>query len=119
MPPSVRKAGSWRETRGKQLEDPLRPLQVLEPVLTQVAETHAIREHLPHQFRRRRREHHLPAVAGARQPRASVERRSEVMVALEFDLACVQAHAHLELAELAPRFPVKVALGAQRGRDGV
>jgi len=41
------------------------------------------------------------------------------MVALEFDLACVQAHAHLELAELAPRFPVKVALGAQRGRDGV
>ena len=51
--------------------------------------------------RRLLREDDLPAVGGRHQPRATVERRPEVVRAAPLDRTGVQAHPHLELAERA------------------
>ena len=72
---SVRRGGkSAGQVRVQQLEDALRPLQVLQPVRAQVAQAGPAGQGVPHQRRRGLGEHHLPPVGRGHQPGAAVER---------------------------------------------
>src|SRR5262249_47337777 len=95
------KRGELRdETRGHELEDTLRPLQILEPVLAEVLQVSGRRQALPRELGGARPEQDLSSVGGVGEPRAAVERGAEVVIALTLDLTRVQAHAHSERADL-------------------
>ena len=69
---SVRSAGnSFAQPVDHELREPLRPRQVLEPVLAEVAQLDAVGQLGLDQLAGRLREQHLPAVAGGADPRGA------------------------------------------------
>ncbi len=72
-----------RQPLDHELREPLRPGQVLEPVLTEVAQRDPVRQLVLDQLARRLRDHHLPAVTGRADPRGA--RHVEADVARQSD----------------------------------
>jgi hypothetical protein len=88
-------------------------------MVAEVAEVRRGRQRLPHQLGRGRREEHLSTVGGIREPRATIEGRAKIVVALSLDRPGVQSHSHAERADIAPGRPIEIILGPKRRRDGV
>lgn len=88
------------QVRRDDLVDVLGVCQVLEAVLAEVAQAHAIGEPVAQQLLRGERDEDLAAVADGLQARAAVERRAEVVAVALFGGAGVQAHAHGERREV-------------------
>ena len=96
-----------------QLVELLRPREVLEPVLAQVAQPDAVVE----QRARRLGEQHLPAVAGSHHPRGLVDVEPDVAPVDEPRLARVEADPHPDLVSPGQACSGERALGL-RGRRG-
>ena len=96
------------------LEDLLRPVQVPEPVTTEVNEIDERRECLAYEVGSRLRAQHLPGVRDAHQPRGSVERWAEVVTVALFRLAGVHPNPDRERTRLAPLLTFDRALRLDR-----
>ena len=82
----VRKLG---ESPFPNLEDPLQPVETLQPVLTQIDQNP-----ITHQTRCRRRHQHLPAMASVHHPRRQVQGRTEVITIPRLGLTGMDPHPH-------------------------
>jgi hypothetical protein len=70
-----------RQSLDRQLEDPLVPGEVLQPVLAQVPESHLIRKRCSNELGRGGRDQHLAPVAGRRDHGGPVDVEPDVVVA--------------------------------------
>ena len=88
--------------RKNELEDPLRFLQVLQPVRAQIPQGRAVLERRPRAARGRLREEDLAAMPGGQQSRHTVQGRAEVILAPLLRRAGVQGHPHPQRSRLIP-----------------
>ena len=82
------------ETLDIELEQPLRPLHVLEPVLTDFVEAHAVQTEVLDDPGRRIGHQRLAAVRDRADPRGPVDAHSDVALVVEKRLRSVKAHAN-------------------------
>ena len=108
-----------REALDHELREALRPLDVLQTSLAEVADRNPRRELVLDELARRRREQHLPAVARGPDARGLVDAHADVALLTHSGLAGVQAHAHLDLYAFGPSVRMEVALRRHCGPDRV
>ena len=103
-----------------ELEEALRPTEVLQAMLAQVDQVGA-RRAAPRVLARSGRlgQEDLAAVPGGHDPGRPVDRRPEVVVATMLGLAGVHPHPHPQRTGLAPRLRGHAELGGQGGRRRV
>ena len=94
-----------------ELVDPLGSAEILEPVLAEIAELGGVDER-----RRHRRDEHLPAVTGRRDPCGAVDVGADITLLRQQRRAGVEAHPHGQL-ELLLRL-ARCVERAGRGREG-
>ncbi len=99
-----------------QLKDPL-VLHVLEVLLPEVDDRHALRQVVPEQRARRLREQDLAAVARRADARRANDVEAEVALVADGRLAGVQAHAHPHLGPLRPGVRAESPLSRNRAGD--
>ena len=92
---------------------------VLQLLLAEVADRHALGEIAADERARRLREQHLPAVARRADPRRADDVHADVALVADRRLAGVQAHPHLDLGAARPLVRRERALAGDRGRDRV
>ena len=100
-----------------ELPEALRMLEVLEPVLAEVAQLDAVGEGVLHQRAGRVRQQHLPAVRDARDAAGPVDVEADIGLRRQAGLAGVQADADPHLGVLGPRLRRQRTLGVDRRRD--
>jgi hypothetical protein len=83
----------------RQLEDVLRPDQVLQAALPQVAQAHSLGEVVAHQLLGGAGEQHLPPMGGGSQPGAAIECGTVVIVLSPLGLTGVQGDPHPQRRE--------------------
>jgi hypothetical protein len=106
-----------RQVRVRDLEDALRPAQVLESMLTQVAQRDAARQPATDERGGRVRQQDLAAVTGRHDPRRPVDGGPEVVATARLGLARVDPDADPDRARLRPLRREEPALGGGRGAD--
>ena len=117
VPPSERNGGNsaWQALR-LQLEDLLRPAQVLQPVHTKIPQRRARRQPVAHQRSRRLRHQHLPPVADRRDPGGPVHLQPHQPSSRLLRLAAMHTHPHPDLLPARPRLRFKCVLHLQHRR---
>ena len=83
-----------RQAGGDDLEDMLRPGQVLESMLPEIEQARTIRHGFANEGRRRIGEQDLAAMADTPEPSAAIDRRAVVVAIPELGLAGVEADPH-------------------------
>ena len=96
----------------------LRAREVLEPILAELAQAHAIGQRGLRQHPRGGRDQHLAAMAGAGDARHAMHVDADVGLAAERSLAAVDAHPDADRDAAVPRLGRQAALGGDRGRHG-
>ena len=99
-----------------QLKDPL-VLHVLQVLLPEVDDRHALRQVVPEQRARRLREQDLAAVARRADARRADDVEAEVALVADGRLAGVQAHPHPHLGPLRPGVRTESPLSRNRAGD--
>src|SRR6266545_4938918 len=93
-----RRSFQWPETLleagGEELVDPLGLVQVLQPVLTEVAQRDVGQWIIPEQFAGRLRDEHLSAPTGRADPGGSVHAEADVALLADSRLAGMDAHTY-------------------------
>ena len=95
-----------------ELREPLRPGQILEPVLAEISHRDALGQLVLHELARRLREQHLPAVAGRADSSGARHVEADVAGRGQSGVAGVDADPHAELR------PGEVALQPRRRPHG-
>ena len=96
---------------GVHLPDPLRPINILQPVHAEIAQRHTSRQVVLHQHARRVRKQHLAAVSDRTHPRRPMHREADVALACGGRLAGVDPDPYPNL------HPVRPGLGGERPLD--
>ena len=105
------------------LEDVLGPCEVAQAVLAEVLQRDAGGQCVLEELRGGLRDEDLTAVGAGHEPRGAVHRWPVVVAVAQLGLAGVQAHAHAQLAEVAPLGSVELQFArrarhrARRGRS--
>ena len=118
-PPAERNGGkSDPERRDDDLVQAFRLVEILQPVLPEVAQRDAGIERRANELGRRLRQDDLLPVRGGHQAGAAVESRAEVVRSPPLDLAGVEPHSDADLAQRAPVLGGERKLGRASGLDG-
>ena len=107
-----------RQPRMGKLEEALRPPEVLQSMLPEVAQRGAVREPALDEAGGRLGQQDLAAVTGRHDPRRPVHRGPEEVPAARLDLAGVDPHPHPDRAPVRPRLREQPVLSGDRGRHG-
>ena len=107
-----------RQPRMGKLEEPLRPPEVLQSMLPEVAKRRAFREPALDVLGGRLGQQDLAAVTGRHDPRRPVHRGPKEVPAARLDLAGVDPHPHPYRAPVRPRLREQPVLSGDRGRHG-
>ena len=102
-----------------ELEDALGMLQVLEPMLAQVAQGDACGKLAAHQLLGRERDQRLPAMRDGAQPGTAVDGGAVVVALAQVGLAGVQRHAHAQRRGCRPGLGMQRLLEGGSGGDGI
>ena len=103
----------------RQLEDRLRFGDVLQAVLPHRTKTRTGREVVSDRIGPFAGEQKLAAVSGGHDPRAEVERGSEVVRAAKLNIAAMHGHPHADLSERTPVLLAQRDLRPQRGANAL
>src|SRR5262249_31402231 len=118
-----RRGAGRRELVAKSLDDELvaalRVVDVLQPLLAEVAEADAGRQLVAHQGGGGGREEHLAAVCGMGDPRALVQAQAVIALVADLGLTGVETHPHAALGALRPVVLRQRALCLDCRGDGV
>src|SRR5262245_50060065 len=121
--PSHPRCLEWRKITRQaldlELEDPLRPIDVLEPKLAQIAQADVRREVVLDKLAGRVREQHLSAMPGPADAGRTVDAETDVTALGGDGLARVDSHSHTELHSLGPPVPGERALRCDRRGDRI
>ena len=104
---------------GEELEDPLRPEEVLQVPLTEVHQARAQRKLIAHQLLGRQREQRLAPVTSRQEPSYPVHGGAEVVSLALLRSAGVQCHPHPQGACLLPLLVKERSLNLKSGVEGV
>jgi hypothetical protein len=102
-----------------ELKDAFGVSQILETMLTQVAQGRPLRQLVDDKSRRGRRQQHLAAVPGRHDPRGPVEGGTVVVPIAPGSLSYVQRHTDTKRSGLTPRCGREVVLSLQASADTV
>ncbi len=98
-----------------ELEQPLRRVEVLQVVVAQVAQLHAVGQLVSHHLANGVGEQHLAAVGGGGDPGRLVDVEGDVPCSGRVGLAGVGAHAHPDLDAVGPLVGDQGPLGVEAG----
>ena len=107
-----------RQPRKGKLEETLRPPEVLQSMLPEVAQRRAGREPALDEAGGRLGQQDLAAVTGRHDPRRPVHRGPKEVPAARLHLAGVDPHPHPDRAPVRPRLREQPVLSGGRGRHG-
>ena len=110
---SVRRRELLWKSRDDELEQSLRPEDVLERVLAEVEQLDSVELEVLHDSRRCVREEDLTAMPGGADPRGAVDADADVALLVHEGLGRVDAHTHADLVGAVLQCPLRV----DRGRD--
>jgi hypothetical protein len=120
---SGRERGQRGEVGGQiaedDLEEVLGAIEVLEPVLAEIAQRDVGGQLVGDQLARGAGDEHLRTMAGRADPRRAVHVQADVIVVADLGLAGVDPHPHAHVDVLGPALGGERALGADRGGDRV
>ena len=108
-----------RQTRNDELKELFGASDVLEAMLSDIPQAHAIWEVMLHQIAGRLGEQHLSAMPGAHDPCASVEIQTNVPLGGKLWFPGVQAHAHPDPHAFRPGMSEEEALRIYGSFDGI